>query len=144
MILAPVVLLGMRLRGKVSGHSSVVDCFADGADKRMAAFIDLASARENTIITTQKIETLLKRGAGDNAAVADLPIQIDGPVWRGRNAVVYRVQAPNLPGPAALKFCRHWATGRPHPQAARRQFEALSKVDQALGARRFQMRQSFA
>ncbi len=71
--------------------------------------------------------------AGDNAHAEASPVVVNGPIWRGRNAVVYRVEAAILPGPAALKFCRHWATGEPDPTAARRQFDALTTVDAALG-----------
>jgi len=60
--------------------------------------------------------------------------RVHGPIWRGRNAWVYRVHADWLPGAAALKVCRQWLSGELNPDAARIQFDALMRVERAIGS----------
>jgi hypothetical protein len=84
------------------------------------------------ILTNRQIEALLLRDR--HSAIGEAGrIRISSPVWRGRNAHVYRVEAPWLASPAALKVCRRWANGEPDHRAARRQYDALVKVDAAMG-----------
>jgi hypothetical protein len=76
----------------------------------------------------------LTRGHAAGSALRSSQLHVTGPVWRGRNAFVYKVESPWLPGTAALKACRNWTTGEPDASVARRQFSALVDVNRKLGS----------
>jgi len=83
------------------------------------------------ILSIKEIKVLVAREAGDSRGQDH--VLVNAPVWRGRNAFVYKVEAPWLPGTAALKACREWTTGKPDAAAARRQFVALTNVEEKFG-----------
>jgi hypothetical protein len=76
------------------------------------------------------IEAILRERYG--VGQRDSGMQVHGPLHSMRFSQLYRAEGVMLPAPLAVKACIHPVTRRPDPDAARRQFAALTHAAAAF------------